>query len=32
MNISIDGKQMTLTDGYKNIVDLAAANGIGISA
>ena len=32
MNISIDGKEMTLTDGYKNIVDLAAANGIGIPA
>ncbi|MDX1358883.1 MAG: 2Fe-2S iron-sulfur cluster-binding protein [Clostridia bacterium] len=32
MNITIDGKQMTLDEGFKNIVDLAAANGIGIPA
>ena len=32
MNITIDGNKLELTDGFKNIVDLAKANGIGIPA
>lgn len=32
MTLTIDGQQMKLSDGYKNIVDLAKANGIGIPA